>query len=179
MPIACQSNTSLRPRLRGFVRRVVLRIGPLDVGFALVFGRRFVGWLLAHPAISLARLITSSIGNDLPQSQCPPPHDPSCTCWQTPRPEPCACASLSFVIGRSNAAASSAIHRAQFSSMFGCCAHVAADHDANAHNSACTATGLAFAAVQALLPRLTYSPTTPSPSSMPTCDDTPDDDDAK
>src|SRR5262249_39885893 len=90
------------------------------------------------------------------------------------RPEPCACELVSFVIGRSKYAASSAIQRAQFESMFGWLIHSSRDHFANAHNSTCTETGFAFAAVHALLPRFTYSPIVPALSSIPTCELTPE-----
>src|SRR5205814_3470541 len=127
----------------------------------------------------LARSRTWSIGKPEPQSQWPPPHAPRSACWQTPRPDPCAWDAVSFVIGMPNAAASSAIHFAQLSSMAGWRFHSSRDQLANAHSSVCTATGLAFAAVHALLPRLTYSPITPALSSMPVCDDTPLEVDAK
>src|SRR5215831_13977238 len=114
------------------------------------------------------------MGNESPQSQWPPPHWPRLLCWQTPRPVVCASCGVSFVIGSPNAFASSAIHLAQFSSMTGCLFHSAVLQAANAHNSAETATGFAFPCVQALFGRLTYSPTTFGVSSIPTCDDTPD-----
>src|SRR5262249_49473437 len=104
---------------------------------------------------------------------------PRSLCWHTPLPLPCACEADSFVIGMSKYAASSAIQRAQFSSMVGCLFHSEVDHLANAHNSVCTATGFAFIAVHALLPRFTYSPITPALSSMPVCEETPLDVEAK
>src|SRR5215831_10077787 len=148
---------ALRPRLRRLLVRVFARLGPDDLALLC---KQFV-----HQTF-LASERTSSIGNEPPQSQCPPPQEPRSECWQTPLPEPCACVGFSLVIGIPNAEASSAIQRAQFSSMSGCLFHSAVDQLAKAQSSAWTATGLAFAAVQALLPRFTYSPIVPALSSI-------------
>src|SRR5262249_23248357 len=122
---------------------------------------------------SFARAMTLSIGKPEPQSQWPPPQEPRSLCWQTPRPPDCACEADSLTTGIPNARASSAIQRAQFSSMFGCWFQSAVDQLANANSSVWTATGSAFAAVQALPDRCTYSPTIPSLSSIPVCELTP------
>src|SRR6516164_6846326 len=76
-------------------------------------------------------------------------------------------------MGTPKAAASSAIQAAQLASMFGWRCHSALSQAAKAHSSSCTATGLAFEAVQALSARLTYTPMVLTLSSAPAWLDTP------